>query len=97
MDGSCQIFPGHRWIDRYLGFGFYALSTKSCDVMQSESTLWKLKFFVKDALQVQSKSSPTMGGNNNNNQQKNNNSKRKREICDALAKTSQKRNKKLSP
>ncbi|KAM7488463.1 hypothetical protein LguiB_025947 [Lonicera macranthoides] len=64
---------------------------------QSESTLWKLKFFVKDALQVQSKSSPTMGGNNNNHQQKNNNSKRKREICDALAKTSQKRIKKLSP
>ncbi|KAM7485394.1 hypothetical protein LguiA_001403 [Lonicera macranthoides] len=64
---------------------------------QSESTLWKLKFFVKDALQVQSKSSPTMGGNNNNHQQKNNNSKRKREICDALAKTSQKRIKKFSP
>uniref|UniRef100_A0A5B7BNN0 Putative transcription factor GTE6 isoform X2 n=1 Tax=Davidia involucrata TaxID=16924 RepID=A0A5B7BNN0_DAVIN len=62
---------------------------------QSESTLWKLKLFVKDALQVQGKSSASMGGNNNNSPN-NNNNKRKREICDALAKTSQKKSKKLS-
>lgn len=59
--------------------------------MQRESTLWKLKFFVKDALQIQGKSSASMGGNNHQN----NNNKRKKEICDALAKTSQKRSKKL--
>ncbi|KAA8539306.1 hypothetical protein F0562_025998 [Nyssa sinensis] len=60
--------------------------------VQSESTLLKLKFFVKDALQLQGKSSASMGGNNNSpNNNNNNNNKRKREICDALAKTSQKK------
>ncbi|KAG5554251.1 hypothetical protein RHGRI_011945 [Rhododendron griersonianum] len=58
---------------------------------QSESTLWRLKFFVKEALQVQGKSAASTGDTNNNND----NNKRKREICDALAKTSQKRSKKL--
>lgn len=66
-----------------------------------ESTLWRLKFFVKDALEVQGKSSVSTGvtvppNNNttttvittNNN---NNNNKRKREICDALAKSSAKK------
>lgn len=60
-------------------------------VWQSESTLWRLKFFVKEALQVQGKSAASTGDTNNNND----NNKRKREICDALAKTSQKRSKKL--
>lgn len=54
---------------------------------QSESTLWRLKFFVKGALEVQAKSSASKGQDN---------SKRKREICDALAKTARKRSKKLS-
>ncbi|XP_043698402.1 transcription factor GTE6-like [Telopea speciosissima] len=54
---------------------------------QSESTLWRLKFFVKEALEGHGKSSGSKGGNEN--------SKRKREICDALAKTAKKRGKKL--
>lgn len=58
--------------------------------MQSESTLWKLKFFIKDALQGQGKNSSNINEDNQNN-----NNKRKREICDALAKTSQKRGKKF--
>ncbi|KAH7844063.1 hypothetical protein Vadar_023808 [Vaccinium darrowii] len=58
---------------------------------QSESTLWRLKFFVKEALQFQGKSAASTGDTNHNND----NNKRKREICDALAKTSQKRSKKL--
>ncbi|XP_021723253.1 transcription factor GTE1-like [Chenopodium quinoa] len=66
---------------------------------QSESTLWRLKFFVRDALQSQD----SLGGNNNNdnnennnnnvNSINNNNSKRRRETCDALAKTAKKRKK----
>lgn len=76
--------------------------------LQSESTLWRLKFFVKDALEVQGKSSASMGmgGNNiatgannnhpNNNNNNNNNNKRKKEICDAIAKTAKKKNKKAS-
>ncbi|KAK9049530.1 hypothetical protein SSX86_031501 [Deinandra increscens subsp. villosa] len=62
---------------------------------QSESTLWKLKFFVKDLLQGQGKSPTSIGGNtnvNNNNSQ----NKRKRETNDAPAKPSQKKNKKPS-
>ncbi|KAL3507604.1 hypothetical protein ACH5RR_032986 [Cinchona calisaya] len=67
---------------------------------QSESTLWKLKLFVKDTLQS-GKSPASVGGttNNTNNttsNNQNNNNKRKREICVALAKTSQKKTKKLS-
>ncbi|KAJ8440836.1 hypothetical protein Cgig2_000724 [Carnegiea gigantea] len=67
---------------------------------QSETTLWRLKLLVKDALQAQGKPAASMGGNrndnndNNNNNAKNNNSKRKREICDALAKTAKKKSKK---
>ncbi|KAG8370449.1 hypothetical protein BUALT_Bualt14G0118100 [Buddleja alternifolia] len=61
----------------------------------SESTLWKLKFFVKDTLQAQMKSSPSTGGNTNGENNQNSNNRRKREICDALAKTSQKKSKKL--
>ncbi|KAK1379766.1 Transcription factor GTE1 [Heracleum sosnowskyi] len=55
----------------------------------SESTLWKLKFFVKGALQFQNKTSASMGGNNHPH---NNNNKRK--IYNALAKSFQKRSKK---
>ncbi|KAH9608874.1 hypothetical protein KSS87_002363 [Heliosperma pusillum] len=68
---------------------------------QSESTLWRLKFFVKDALQAQARPLASTGANNNiekcenNNNNVNNNSKRKREICDVLAKTVKKKTKKL--
>ncbi|TYH19852.1 hypothetical protein ES288_A05G384700v1 [Gossypium darwinii] len=58
---------------------------------QSESTLWRLKFFVKDALELQSKSAMSTGGNNNNY-----NNKRKKEICDAIAKTAKKKSKRTS-
>lgn len=67
---------------------------------QSESTLWKLKFFVQDVLHAQGKSPASVKTNNvntsnllNNN---NNNNKRRREIYDVLAKSSQKRGKKPS-
>ncbi|OWM87580.1 transcription factor GTE6-like isoform X2 [Punica granatum] len=77
---------------------------------QSESTLWRLKFFVKDTLEAQGKTSTSAGGttnttgpNNNNNNNSNNrnnvafnSNKRKKEICDAIAKTAKKRNKKPS-
>ncbi|KAK8574575.1 hypothetical protein V6N12_062265 [Hibiscus sabdariffa] len=49
---------------------------------QSESTLWRLNFFVKDALESRGRSkSKSRGGNNNNK-----NDKRKKEMCDATAK-----------
>ncbi|KAL6971263.1 hypothetical protein U1Q18_030943 [Sarracenia purpurea var. burkii] len=64
---------------------------------QSESTLWRLKFFVKEALQVQCKNAASMGENHHHHHHhhNDNNNKRKREICDALAKTSQKRSRKI--
>ncbi|KAE9592467.1 putative chromatin remodeler Bromodomain family [Lupinus albus] len=52
---------------------------------QSESTLWKLKFFVKEVLEVQGKNSGTKGGNENHS-----NNKRKGETYGAIAKTSKK-------
>lgn len=55
--------------------------------VQSESTLWKLKFFVKSALELQAKNSASKADDI---------CKRKKEICDAPAKTAKKRNKKLS-
>ncbi|XP_038700618.1 transcription factor GTE1-like [Tripterygium wilfordii] len=70
---------------------------------QSESTLRRLKVFVKDALEAQEKSDTGKGGNNNNNNKTNtattnnnttNNNKRKREVCDAIAKTAKKKSKK---
>lgn len=78
-------------------------------VLQTESTLWRLKFFVKDTLEVQAKSSTSIGANNNDNNDNTNNHnsgnktnkinnanhKRKREICNAIAKTN-KKNKKPS-
>ncbi|XP_021753140.1 transcription factor GTE1-like [Chenopodium quinoa] len=64
---------------------------------QSESTLWRLKFFVKDALQAQGKPAASMGGNNNdNNENTINNSKRKREACDTITKTAKKKSKKVA-
>ncbi|KAH6809032.1 hypothetical protein C2S51_026815 [Perilla frutescens var. frutescens] len=64
---------------------------------QSESTLWKLKFFVKDTLQSQMKSSTSTGGNNNGENNQNCNNKRKRDIPENLAKTVQRKSKKLPP
>lgn len=58
--------------------------------MQSESTLWRLNFFVKDALEGHGKSAASTGGNNNKNNN-NNNNKRKKEICDAIAKTAKRK------
>ncbi|KAJ3692556.1 hypothetical protein LUZ60_011651 [Juncus effusus] len=55
---------------------------------QSEITLWRLKLFVREALEQAKNNSATKADDN---------SKRKREICDALAKTAKKRIKKLSP
>ncbi|CAO2826622.1 unnamed protein product [Amaranthus hypochondriacus] len=60
----------------------------------SETTLWRLKLFAKDALRAQSKPVTTSGCNNNNNNHENNGrnrnkknnvdiSKIKKEICDA--------------
>lgn len=68
---------------------------------QSESTLWKLKFFVQDVLHAQGKSPASVKTNNVNtsnllNNNNNNNNKRRREIYDVLAKSSQKRGKKPS-
>lgn len=65
---------------------------------QSESTLWKLKFFVQDVLHAQGKSPASIKTNNVNtsNILNNNNNKRRREIYDVLAKSSQKRSKKPS-
>nr|XP_043609478.1 transcription factor GTE1-like [Erigeron canadensis] len=64
---------------------------------QSESTLWKLKFFVKDLLQKQGKSPTSMGGNTittTNTNINTNQNKRKKEINEAQPKPPQKRNKK---
>ncbi|KAJ0016524.1 hypothetical protein Pint_11722 [Pistacia integerrima] len=71
---------------------------------QSETTLWRLKVFVQEALRVASKSSGDTGGNNHNEDNDNDNSnkknnnknniKRRREICDTLTKTAVKRGKK---
>ncbi|KAF8021890.1 hypothetical protein BT93_G2125 [Corymbia citriodora subsp. variegata] len=67
---------------------------------QSESTLWKLKFFVKSALEVQGRGSTVIdvdsnqdrsNNNNGNNNNNNSNKKRKKEICKALTKTAKKR------
>ncbi|KAL7109436.1 hypothetical protein ACP275_06G175100 [Erythranthe tilingii] len=68
---------------------------------QSESTLWRLKFFVKDALTGRCKNSSKEEDKHNitcedatNIDDNNIVSKRKREICDALAKTAKRRKKK---
>ncbi|XP_047949151.1 transcription factor GTE6 [Salvia hispanica] len=61
---------------------------------QSESTLWRLRFFVKDTLQLQMKSSTSTGGNNNGDNNQNCNNKRKRDIPESVAKTAPKKSKK---
>ncbi|XAR52393.1 hypothetical protein NMG60_11020461 [Bertholletia excelsa] len=65
---------------------------------QSESTLWRLKFFVKDALEVQGKSSSIDGDNDINSDKAAantaTNSKRRKEISNAITKTAKKRSKK---
>ncbi|KAI4385731.1 hypothetical protein MLD38_003726 [Melastoma candidum] len=62
-------------------------------------TLWRLKLFVKEALEVQGKASLSIGDNiptNNSSNNHHRSNKRKREIGDAIiAKTAKKRNKKL--
>lgn len=70
---------------------------------QSESTLWSLKFFVlKVRKNSPSNNNDTNNGSNDNSNSKNKNdaddenSKRKKEICDALARTAKKRSKKAS-
>lgn len=74
--------------------------------LQSESTLWRLKFLVKDALENQEKTAVNTGCNDNkdsnnkesnkNNNNSRNGNKRKREICDAIAKTAKRNNRKCS-
>ncbi|KAG6395224.1 hypothetical protein SASPL_145865 [Salvia splendens] len=61
---------------------------------QSESTLWRLRFFVKDTLQLQMKSSTSTGGNNNGDNNQNCNNTRKRDIPESLTKTAPKKSKK---
>ncbi|KAL6501106.1 hypothetical protein OROHE_025303 [Orobanche hederae] len=64
--------------------------------VQSESTLWRLRFFVKDVLEDRSKSDKNnMTAVGAANEHDNNNivSRRKKQICDALAKTAKRRKK----
>ncbi|KAF3683881.1 hypothetical protein FXO38_00532 [Capsicum annuum] len=68
---------------------------------QSELTLWRLKFFIKDTLEVGGKSASKCDTSNSANVAATSPnisaaSKRKREICDALVKNAKKRNKKPS-
>ncbi|MED6119132.1 Transcription factor GTE1 [Stylosanthes scabra] len=63
---------------------------------QTDFTLWRLKIFVKDALDVQGKSSGGMAPNHNDFMDDKKNNKRRREICDSLAKTNSKRTKKIA-
>lgn len=63
---------------------------------QSESTLWKLKIFVKDTLQMSKSPASVAANNTTSNNQNNNNNKRKREICLSLPRNSQKKTKKPS-
>ncbi|KAI9079022.1 hypothetical protein K1719_039022 [Acacia pycnantha] len=63
---------------------------------QSDYTLWRLKVFVKDALEVNEKTTVDTAFNNNDiTVDKKNVSKRKRDSCDAQAKTNAKRTKKV--
>ncbi|KAK4259901.1 hypothetical protein QN277_006189 [Acacia crassicarpa] len=64
---------------------------------QSDYTLWRLKVFVKDALEVNEKATADTAFNNNDiTEDKKNSTKRKRDSCDAQAKTNAKRTKKVS-
>ncbi|KAI4382741.1 hypothetical protein MLD38_008663 [Melastoma candidum] len=62
---------------------------------QSESTLWRLKFFVKSALEVQEKVTPSNEHVNHNRGKNNANTsstrKRRKEIIDAIAKSAKRR------
>lgn len=88
-----QLFLGFNYfclyqIDTILIIYYpYANTNKCCFSLQSESTLWRLNFFVRDALEVQSKNSGSMDVDENQN------NKRKRELCDAIAKVSRKKKK----
>ncbi|CAL9131749.1 unnamed protein product [Musa textilis] len=91
VDVDMDAQPMHAL--RFFSSSFQATSLiKACNtwylfLMQSEITLWKVKFFVKGALELQAKNCASKADDN---------LKRKKEICDALAKTARKRNKKLS-
>ncbi|XP_078179386.1 transcription factor GTE6-like [Carex rostrata] len=61
---------------------------------QSELTLWRLKFFVREAHERQARNN---SNNNNSATRGDDSSKRKKEICDALAKSAKRRGKKQSP
>ncbi|XP_024971771.1 transcription factor GTE6-like [Cynara cardunculus var. scolymus] len=67
---------------------------------QSESTLWRLRYFVKDALQGHSKDDDEGNGHliptKPTNTTRTIASKRKKQICNALARTAKKRNQKCS-
>ncbi|GAB2222747.1 hypothetical protein Droror1_Dr00016871 [Drosera rotundifolia] len=61
----------------------------------NESTLWRLKFSVKDALQARGNPTASTGGNNDNDGNNTvNHTKRKREISDPVVKTAKKKSKK---
>ncbi|XP_057476709.1 transcription factor GTE6-like isoform X1 [Actinidia eriantha] len=62
---------------------------------QSESTLWRLKFFVKDALEIQGKGPSIDGNKNNGDTATTTTSKQKRDVSDTTAKNAKKRCKKL--
>jgi hypothetical protein len=65
---------------------------------QSEVTLWRLKMYVQEVLKVAGKCSGRSDGNNNGPTTENKNCpKRRRDTCDASAKTAPKRTKKAVP
>lgn len=61
---------------------------------QSEATLWKLKFFVKDLLQAQGKSPRSIGGGNNTINNNVNQNKRKFVTNDTQVRPTLKKSKK---
>ncbi|KAL3735989.1 hypothetical protein ACJRO7_025013 [Eucalyptus globulus] len=69
---------------------------------QSQCTLWRLKFFVKGALEDQGKGSAVVDVNDNhhdrsnNNNGNDNNTKKRKEICNASARTAKRRSLKAS-
>ncbi|XP_051116273.1 transcription factor GTE6 isoform X2 [Andrographis paniculata] len=60
---------------------------------ESDATLWRLKFFVNDALKGRSNSRPDEGAAEKNDNNKNIATKRKREMCDVRAKTTKRKKK----
>lgn len=65
--------------------------------IQSDYTLWRLKVFVKDALEDHEKASVDNAFYNNDiSEDLKNISKRKREFCDAQVKTNMKKARKMS-